>query len=102
MTVKAMRERIAQAKGITILSLDYNTSEKAQALVGATYPITKHQKNGLRMETPAFGGPFWISLDRIVPTGDDTFETYGVKGTPAPGRKLGTYRLAVEVTECLR
>lgn len=91
MTIKAMREKIAAAHTVTFV--DQLLHKKN---VGKVAPITKHQKNALRVDVD--GKPFWLSLDRIAVVDENTFQTIGDPKCPYPGEILGTYRIGSNAT----
>jgi hypothetical protein len=89
MTIKAMREKIAQARAVTRLDALLHPDN-----VGRILPITKHQKKSLRVDID--GRPFWVSLDSIEPLDDMTFAVIGPPG-PYHNETLAIYRLEMDL-----
>lgn len=91
MTIKAMRDKIAAADTVTCIGHARHTKN-----VGKTLPVTKHQKNALRVDVD--GQPFWVNLDRIAVVDGNTFQTIGDPKSPYPGQVLGTNRIGSNAT----
>ena len=85
-TIKAMREKIANANAVVCHDALLNP-ERA----GTVYVIDKHQRNALR--TRVDSKAFWLSLDIIEPLDANTYASIGPATCPYPGEILGIYSI---------